>query len=180
WSTAPYLHDGSATTLEEAVAAHSTLALSGGELTQLATYLRQIDGNEPGPTSNQPPVLTNPGVQSNAVGDSVNLPLSASDADGDSLTFSATGLPNGISINTGTGAIAGTATTAGSFDVTVSVNDGKGGIDSASFGWAVNAPANQPPVLTNPGVQSNTVGDSINQIGRATGRERVKMSVSAT
>ncbi|MCB0082302.1 MAG: putative Ig domain-containing protein, partial [Caldilineaceae bacterium] len=135
WSTAPYLHDGSATTLEEAVAAHSTLALSGGELTQLATYLRQIDGNEPGPTSNQPPVLTNPGVQSNTVGDSINLPLSASDADGDSLTFSATGLPNGISINTGTGAIAGTATTAGSFDVTVSVNDGKGGIDSASFGW---------------------------------------------
>ncbi|MCB0145044.1 MAG: putative Ig domain-containing protein, partial [Caldilineaceae bacterium] len=180
WSTAPYLHDGSATTLEEAVAAHSTLALSGGELTQLATYLRQIDGNEPGPTSNQPPVLTNPGVQSNAVGDSVNLPLSASDADGDSLTFSATGLPNGISINTGTGAIAGTATTAGSFDVTVSVNDGKGGIDSASFGWAVNAPANQPPVLINPGAQSNTVGDSVNLSLSASDADGDSLTFSAT
>ncbi|MCB0091528.1 MAG: putative Ig domain-containing protein, partial [Caldilineaceae bacterium] len=180
WSTAPYLHDGSATTLEEAVAAHSTLALSGGELTQLATYLRQIDGNEPGPTSNQPPVLTNPGVQSNAVGDSVNLPLSASDADGDSLTFSATGLPNGISINTGTGAIAGTATTAGSFDVTVSVNDGKGGIDSASFGWAVNAPANQPPVLINPGAQSNTVGDSVNLSLSASDADGDNLTFSAT
>ena len=82
--------------------------------------------------------MTNPGAQTNTEGDSVNLALGASDSDGDTLSYSATGLPAGLSINSGTGVIAGTVTTEGSYSATVSVNDGNGGSDSASFAWTVN------------------------------------------
>ncbi len=55
-SSAPYLHDGSAATLEDAVAAHSSAAtLTPGEIAQIAAYLREIDGSEPAP-STAPPV----------------------------------------------------------------------------------------------------------------------------
>ena len=43
WATAPYLHDGSASTLSEAVEAHSDVSLSDSALAALVSYLRQID-----------------------------------------------------------------------------------------------------------------------------------------
>ncbi|MES2887509.1 MAG: PA14 domain-containing protein [Pseudomonadota bacterium] len=46
WASAPYLHNGSALTLEAAVAAHNTAALSTADLTAVAAYLRQIDRDE--------------------------------------------------------------------------------------------------------------------------------------
>ncbi len=48
WATGPYLHDGSAPTLQEAIVAHTTLGLSltAGELDQLSAYLLQIDDLE--------------------------------------------------------------------------------------------------------------------------------------
>ena len=51
WQTAPYLHNGSALSLHEAVKAHTAATLSPGELDLLVSYLLQIDGLEPGPVS---------------------------------------------------------------------------------------------------------------------------------
>ena len=48
WRTAPYLHDGSASTIEEAISAHSGLNLEPEELSDLAAYVRQIDAREEG------------------------------------------------------------------------------------------------------------------------------------
>jgi hypothetical protein len=92
-----------------------------------------------GGPANQPPVVTNPGDQSNVEGDSVTLNITASDPDGDVLTFSASGLPAGLSINASTGQIAGTLTfeSAGVYNVTVTVSDGTASI-SLSFQWTVN------------------------------------------
>ncbi len=89
------------------------------------------------PSPNNPPAVTNPGGQTATVGASVNLPIGASDADGDTLSYSATGLPAGLSIGTGTGVIGGTPTTAGSSNVSVTVGDGRGGSTTASFPWTV-------------------------------------------
>jgi cytochrome c553 len=44
--TAPYLHDGSAATLGEAVLAHRGVALSSADLSSLVAYLRQIGSEE--------------------------------------------------------------------------------------------------------------------------------------
>ncbi len=43
WVTAPYLHDGSAATLEEAVAGHGGVSLNATEMGDLVAFLRQLD-----------------------------------------------------------------------------------------------------------------------------------------
>ena len=234
WTTAPYLHDGSAATLADAVQAHNNVTLDATELTQIVSYLRQIDGNEPAPAANNlptadagpdqtltdsdnsgsenvtldgsgsndsdgtivsytwssdtgvsipngatssanfavgthivtltvtdddgaiaidtvtiivnapannAPTITNPGAQNSTVGDNVSLTISANDPDGDTLTYSASGLPAGLSIDTTTGTISGTPTTAESASVTISVSDGNGGSDSTSFTWTIEEPS---------------------------------------
>ena len=56
WDGAPYLHDGSAATLEDAVAAHSGVTLTSSKMQQLTAYLQQIDDLEgPAPTSETSP-----------------------------------------------------------------------------------------------------------------------------
>ena len=46
WATAPYLHDGSAATLGEAVRAHNNVVINDSDLAQLVAYLNQIDPAE--------------------------------------------------------------------------------------------------------------------------------------
>jgi hypothetical protein len=84
--------------------------------------------------------VTNPGNQSSAVGTPVSLQINASDsASGQTLTYSATGLPAGLSINSASGLISGTPTTAGTSNVTVTATDGTGAAGSASFTWTVGS-----------------------------------------
>ena len=47
WRTAPYLHDGSAPTLEDAIAAHTSIVLTAAEQSDLASYLAQLDTGAP-------------------------------------------------------------------------------------------------------------------------------------
>src|SRR5450755_3819108 len=58
--------------------------------------------------------VTSPGNQTSPAGSPVSLQIHASDSQsGQTLTYSATGLPAGLSINSATGLITGTPTTAG-------------------------------------------------------------------
>ena len=94
---------------------------------------------------NRPPVLTNPGAQSNAEGNNVGLQLNASDPDGNVLTFSASSLPLGLNINAATGLISGTiagdAASSVPLNVTVTVTDnGQPPLSaSVSFPWNIAA-----------------------------------------
>ncbi len=82
--------------------------------------------------------VTSPGNQSTRTLSRVSLQISATDsASGQTLTYTATGLPTGLSINAASGLISGTPTTAGTFSVTVTVTDGTGASGSASFSWTV-------------------------------------------
>ena len=54
WATAPYLHDGSALTLSQAVDAHSDVSLSESALRALVSYLQQIDETPPPPPPPSP------------------------------------------------------------------------------------------------------------------------------
>jgi fibronectin type 3 domain-containing protein len=89
-------------------------------------------------------VVTNPGNRNGTVGLAVNLQIVATDADSDPLAYSATNLPNGLSINPSTGLITGTPTTVQTRTVTVTVNDGRGGTASATFTWTVSADTQKP------------------------------------
>src|SRR5262249_6679000 len=103
--------------------------------------------------------IVNPGNQSNAVGDAVWLPINATDNDGGPLSYSATGLPTGLSINSTTGEISGTiatgAQTGSPYTVTLTATHGTANA-STSFTWTV-----AQVLLVNPGNQSSAVGDDV-------------------
>lgn len=93
---------------------------------------------------NRAPGVSKPAAQTTPRGQAVTLAVSASDADGDALSYAAQGLPAGLSINSSTGVISGTPTTAADYNPTVTVSDGLGGSTSASFAWSVVAEAGRP------------------------------------
>jgi hypothetical protein len=86
-------------------------------------------------TGNQAPVLSAIGNQTVSVGQTLALTLSASDGEGDSLTFSAGSLPAGATLDSTSGAFAFTPTSSqvGTYSITFSVSDGRGGSDSETI-----------------------------------------------
>ncbi|HZF16033.1 MAG TPA: fibronectin type III domain-containing protein, partial [Steroidobacteraceae bacterium] len=152
WGSAPYLHDGSAATLTDAIRAHNNVTVSDTDLPKLVAYVSQIGGQEPAaPSPNVAPVVANPGTQSATVGVSTTLAVSATDGNGDALTYSATGLPAGLSINVSSGVITGTPTTASAYSTTVNATDPSLSSGSATFNWNVaadSAPPTAPASLT--------------------------------
>jgi hypothetical protein len=111
----------------------------------------------PAPAANTVTV-TNPGTQSGTVGQAVSLQIQASDsAAGQTLTYSATGLPAGLSINAATGLISGTPTTAATSSVVVTVTDTTGVTGSASFSWAITEDCTASQLLGNPGFESGAL-----------------------
>ncbi len=84
--------------------------------------------------------VTNPGAQAGTVATAASLQIHATDsATGQTLTYSATGLPAGLSISSTTGLISGTPTTAATSSVTVTVTDGTGAKGTAAFTWTISS-----------------------------------------
>jgi hypothetical protein len=82
--------------------------------------------------------VASPGAQTGTVGTAASLQIRASDsASGQTLTYSASGLPAGLTINSSTGLISGTPATAGTFNATVTATDTTGASGSASFTWTI-------------------------------------------
>ncbi|GGU73152.1 hypothetical protein GCM10010260_01000 [Streptomyces filipinensis] len=115
-----------------------------------------------GSSSGNTVTVTNPGSQSTTTGSSVSLQIQASDSAGAALTYSATGLPTGLSINSSTGLISGTASTAGTYQVTVTAKDSTGASGAASFTWTVGSGGGggctSSQLLANPGFESGSTG----------------------
>jgi len=83
------------------------------------------------------PVLGSLPDRAGKVGDAVSATLTATDPDGDPLSWSASGLPPGVSLDA-SGRLGGVLGGAGAFTVTVTVRAG-GASDSGSFTWVVTA-----------------------------------------
>ncbi|WP_443048653.1 M4 family metallopeptidase [Streptomyces sp. NBC_00328] len=123
-------------------ALNAATALYGASSAQYAGVANAFAGIAVGshvtpPTSGV--TVTNPGSQSSTVGTAVSLQVSASSTNTGSLTYSATGLPTGLSISSSTGAITGTPTTAGTYSTVVTVTDSTGATGTASFTWTVSS-----------------------------------------
>ncbi|MDH7594456.1 MAG: putative Ig domain-containing protein [Methanomicrobiales archaeon] len=80
----------------------------------------------PSPSVNRPPVLTPVGSRTVAEGATLVFTVSASDPDGDTLTYAMSGLPAGASFDSKTGTFRWTPTytQAGVYRVVVTVSDG--------------------------------------------------------
>ncbi|MEM7012697.1 MAG: LamG-like jellyroll fold domain-containing protein, partial [Verrucomicrobiota bacterium] len=133
-------------------------ALSSSEIAFLADSRNEVIG------ANQAPVLVGPGDQISRVSEPVSLNLDASDPNGDNLTFSATGLPTGLTIDN-SGQISGTPTAGGTFSVSVTASDGKA-IDTEAFQWDVRSELTADTVLTQPRLFGSDFAYTINANGQ--------------
>ena len=136
------------------------------------------------PAPNTDPVLDPVADQTNDEGDTVLVDVDATDTDpGDVLTYSATGLPDGLTIDPATGEITGTITqtaaTGSVYSVDLTVNDQRGGTDTTTITWTVN-PVNVAPVLDPIGDQTSGVGQTVSLTVTATDDDNDDLLYSAT
>jgi len=107
---------------------------------------------------NFPPSLTNPGAQSSTQGQTISLQIQATDPETDSLTYSAAGLPAGLTINPNSGEISGkisSSNPSGSvFQVTITADDKTGfpdtdpyNKDTVTFSWKMGDQVLLPLVI---------------------------------
>ena len=124
-----------------------TLSASNGGGTGTATLTLTI--NNPAA-----PVITSASTASGTVGSAFSYQITATNAPS---SYGATGLPAGLSVNSGTGLISGTPTTAATSTVTLSASNG-GGTGTATLTLTINNPA--APVITSASTASGTVGSA--------------------
>ncbi len=87
--------------------------------------------------TNYVPVIYSSPVTSGATGTLYNYNADATDPNKNILSYSLSSAPQGMTINALTGLIGWSPSEAGSFNVTVDVNDGKGGTAAQSFAIVV-------------------------------------------
>jgi len=117
----------------------------------------------PGGAGGNTVTVTNPGSQSSVAGTAIaTLQINATDsAAGQTLTYTQTGLPAGLSIGSGNGQITGTPTTPGTYTVIVTATDTTTANGSTSFVWTINPAAGNVVTVTNPGNQTGVNGTAI-------------------
>src|SRR6202050_4924516 len=129
------------------------ITTDSGVVTGLETT---FDGDFSGSDNNKVSIFS-PGTQTTPVGGSVYLQIQGEDTCTGSLSYKASGLPAGLSINSTTGVISGATKTAGTSSVTVTGTDSTGPSGSATFTWNIGTTSNTVTV-TNPGSQTGTFG----------------------
>jgi hypothetical protein len=114
--------------------------------------------------------VTDPGNQTNTSGLAITpLTNSATDSEpGAALTWSATGLPVGLSIDPGTGTITGTPTATCTCSVTLTATDAAGYDGATAFTWIVNS-AGPQVIITTTSLPDATLGQPYSFQLQATG-----------
>ena len=104
----------------------------------------------PPPTNSAPSISGNPTTGVN-IGDTYSFTPTASDADGDSLTFSIANMPDWASFDAATGELSGQPTLGniGSYsNISISVSDGTASASLSSFAISVNQMGNLSTTLS--------------------------------
>jgi prepilin-type N-terminal cleavage/methylation domain-containing protein len=133
-----------------------------------------VGGGSPAPSTSAPapvaPTITNTGttLAGGTVGDSTYSAFITATGPG-TLTYGATGLPGGLSINTTTGEIKGTPTTDGTFTINATVSSSNGTSATPKNFTIVIAKAPVAPTINVPTQPEALIGQSYNLQLTATG-----------
>jgi hypothetical protein len=117
-------------------------------------------GATPVPT-NKPPTISGAPPTTATVGAQYAFTPTATDPDGNTLTYGIANRPSWATFNTGTGRLTGTPTSThvGSYaNILITVNDGQASAQLPAFTIAVSNTANRAPVISGTPVTSATVG----------------------
>ena len=153
--------NGTPTTAQTGSYANVTISVSDGTAqASLAAFSIVVNA-----APNQPPTISGTPPTTVTAGQTYSFTPTASDPDGQSLTFSIANRPSWATFNTSTGRLNGTPTTAqtGSYaNVTITVSDGTAQASLAPFTIVVGtaAPANQPPTIGGTPPTSVTAGQA--------------------
>ena len=124
--------------------------------------------SDPTPAStNRPPVISGSPAGSVTIGQSYSFQPSASDPDGQQLTFSVSNLPAWAAFSTSTGRLSGTpaAADAGTFsNIVISVTDGQVSASLAAFSIAVNQVGNGAATVSWVPPTENTDGSALTDL----------------
>jgi uracil DNA glycosylase len=132
---------------------------------------------------NSAPTISSTAVTTIESGSTYSYSLVAADADGDTLTMSATNLPAWLTFDSATGSLTGTPadSDAGDTAITLTVSDGTDEItQSFTVSVTVAAQANNAAVITSTGVTSATVGESYSYTLMATDADSDTLTMSTS
>ncbi len=149
------------------VGATRGLTTIGIPVNGVGRYVRvQLTGSDPlslaevqvfgGPLVYRTPTLNPIADRQTLTGSSASVNVKATDLDGNTLTYAATGLPPGVRIDAATGGISGSGTTVGVYGVSVSARNAGGFSASTSFTWTVLGPVPQVSSLIAPAAPSGS------------------------
>lgn len=125
------------------------LVVSDGELSSTPATVDVVA------TSNASPVINTTAVTTGTVNQPYTYDVNASDADGDTLTYTLTSAPTGMTIDSSTGLIEWMPSTDGTFPVTVVVTDRFGGQAIHSFSLQVH------PAISRTGLEFTAASDKL-------------------
>ena len=129
--------------------------------------------------TNRAPVLASIGSQRVAEGERLRLVLSATDADGDELTYAMEDGPAGATLSNRTFSWTPTYEQEGTYRVTFTVSDGRGGTDREPVVITVGE-TNRAPVLASIGSQEVAEGERLRLVLSATDADGDELTYSAS
>lgn len=126
-------------------------AVSTGVASGASVATSSVSSSSASVVVNNPPVIAGLPVTTATVGVAYSFQTTATDADGDLLTYSVSNVPAWATFNAETHVLSGIPVTTGSYaGITISVSDGKTSVSLAPFTLTVSAAVgtNRAPVIT--------------------------------
>jgi len=156
-------------------------------LLSLLLFLPLFSGCFLMPSVNQTPTITSPPITTATVDELYTYDVDATDPDGDTLTYSLTTNPSGMTINSATGVINWTPSVEGDYDVIVEVSDGEKST-TQSFTMTVSKapiippspPTNHAPTITSTPITTVTVDEPYTYDVEATDSDNDILTYSLT
>jgi hypothetical protein len=142
-----------------AVTSHDEWTLA----TATVSNLGMTTTTSPPPPTNRPPTITGTPPSTATIGTAYAFTPTASDPDGNALTYQIANRPSWATFNTTTGRLSGTPSSwhAGSYgNILISVSDGTATAQLPAFAITVSSQSNRAPVISGTPPTSATVGSA--------------------